>query len=519
MADEELRQQTGDDGPPRSIVATGDDSATERARTTGPDATPGPDATMGPEETPGPEETLGPDATADRRVRTVLADLFAAPAEPASRAGLARWASPLVQVAVVALGALVMLARVSGRPAWDSIYAEDPRIYLPQALAHPWHLLQSYGGYLQLVPRLIGQIAALLPIRHASVAFAAGGALVASACGLFAYHASAGQVRSRWLRALVGLSVVLLPVAPLEIADNGVNSIWYLLVALFWAALWRPRTRTGAAVAAVVAFAAAASSSLALVFVLLFAARAIVVPRRLREHAATAGWVLGSLLQAGVIATSHLSRFAPRDPVNLALYYAHDVLLPALGWHLSWHLRDLLGLTGATALAGGVIVVILASVLATQDRQCRVFVVTAVLTGLVLTTISSALAWGGPGQRVTPRIEHGARYSTVPILLLDAALIVAADAYTRRWWRRPRPRPRAIAAVVALVAVLAAGWVTDFRYPVRRLAGPPSDWQRTAAAWLHYCQHQPAGTITVTFRDWWSTRRLATTFSCSSLRR
>src|SRR5262249_23171198 len=325
---------------------------------------------------------------------------------------------------------------------------------------------------LQLVPRLIGQVAALVPIRDASVALAVGGALVASACGLFAYHASAGQVSSRWLRALLGLSVVLLPVAQLEIADNGVNSIWYLLVALFWAALWRPRTRTGAAIAAVLAFAAAASTSLALLFAPLFVARAIVVPRRLREHAATAGWGLGCLLEALAVLTSHVSRLTPHNPLDAVLYYAHEVLLPALGWHLSWHLREVLGLTGATVLVGGLIAVVLAAVVATQDRRCKVFVVTAVATGLLFTAFTSAFAspfaWGGPGQRVAIRMEHGARYSTVPILLLDAALIVAADAYARRWW----PRPKAIVAVAALVAVLAAGWATDFRYPVRRYAGP-----------------------------------------------
>jgi hypothetical protein len=449
-------------------------------------------------------------------VHAVLTDLFPAPAEPAPRAALARWAFLLVQVAVVALGAVVMLARMGGRPAWDSVWAEDPGIYLPWALAHPWHLLQSYGGYLQLVPRFIGQAAALLPIRHASAAFAVGGALVASACGLFAYHASAGHVSSRWLRALLGLSVVLLPVAQLEILDNGVNSIWYLLYALFWAALWRPRTRAGATAAAIVAFAAAASTSLALLYAPLFGVRAIVVPRRLREHPATAGWALGCLLQVLAILTSHLSRLLkPRNPVNAVLYYLHDVLLPALGWHLSWQLRDTAGLTGATALAGGFIVVVLAFVLATQARPCRVFVVAAVATGLLFTVVTSALAWGGPGQRVTISVEHGARYSTVPILLLDAALIVAADAYARRWW----PRPRAIAAVAALVAVLAAGWATDFRYPVRRLSGPATEWALTADQWLRYCQHRPAGTITVTFRDWWGTAPLATTFSCSSLRR
>lgn len=447
--------------------------------------------------------------------RAVLADLFPAPAEPAPRAGLARWAFPLGQVAVVLLGALVMLARLGGRPAWDGVYAEDPGVYLPAALAHPWHLLQSYGGYLQLVPRLIGQIAALLPIRYASVVFAVGGAVVASGCGLFAYHASAGHVSSRWLRVLLGLSVLLLPVAQLEIADNGVNSIWYLLVALFWAALWRPRTAAGVVVAAVVAFAAAASSSLAILFVPLFAARAVVVPRHLREHAATVGWALGCLLQVLVILTSHLSRLAPHDPVNAVLYYAHEVLLPALGWHLSWHLRDLAGLTGATVLAGGFIVVVLAAVLATQARRCRVFVVAAVATGLVFTAVSSAFAWGGPGQPVAIAVEHGARYSTVPILLLDAALIVAADAYACRWW----PRPRAIAAVAALIAVLAVGWATDFRYPVRHFDGRASAWAPTAGAWLRYCQHRPAGTITVTFPDWWGTGQLATTFSCASLHR
>ena len=455
-----------------------------------------------------------PPATS-RGARAVLADLFGEPPEPVPRARVARWASPLLQVAAVAVGALVMLARVGGRPTWQSVYAEDPGVYLPGALAHPWQLLQSYGGYLQLVPRMIGQVAALVPIRDASAAFALGGALVASGCALFTYHASAWQVGSRWLRALLGLSVLLLPVAQLEIADNGVNTIWYLLATLFWAALWRPRGKAGATAAAVVAFAAAASSSLGLLYAPLFALRVLVLPRRPREHAATIGWALGSLLQILIIATSHLSRLAPRNPVNAVLYYAHEVLLPALGWHLSWQLRDLAGTSGATAIAGGLLVVVLAVVVATQPGRCRVFVIAAVATGLLFTVVTASLAWGGPDQRVRLTVEHGARYSTVPILLLDAALIVAADACARRWW----PRPRAVVAAAVLAAVLAAGWATDFRYPVRRLTGSASHWSVTADRWLRYCRHSPGGTITVTFRDWWGSGKLATTFPCSSLRR
>jgi hypothetical protein len=144
-------------------------------------------------------------------------------------------------------------------------------------------------------------------------------------------------------------------------------------------------------------------------------------------------------------------------------------------------------------------------------------VLTAVATGLVFVAVTSALAWGGPGLRVMVTVEHGGRYSTVPILLLDAALIVAADTYASRWW----PRPRAVVAVAALVAVLAAGWVTDFRYPVRHFAGPASSWAVTADKWLHHCRLDPAGKIRVTFYNWWGAgpAKLVTTFSCTSLHR
>ena len=55
------------------------------------------------------------------RVRAMLTDLFPAPGEATSRAALVRWGFVFLQVVVVGVGAVAMLARLGGRPAWESV--------------------------------------------------------------------------------------------------------------------------------------------------------------------------------------------------------------------------------------------------------------------------------------------------------------------------------------------------------------------------------------------------------------
>jgi hypothetical protein len=141
-----------------------------------------------------------------------------------------------------------------------------------------------------------------------------------------------------------------------------------------------------------VAFATVASSPLALLFAPLLAARAIVVPHRIRENAVTVGWAIGCLLQVPFIMASHVSRTAHAAPANSVTYLARDVIRPALGWHLAWQLRAAFGPDGATLIVGGLLAVILGLAVATQARQCRVFVVTAVATGLVFTFVAATLS-------------------------------------------------------------------------------------------------------------------------------
>jgi len=416
----------------------------------------------------------------------------------------------------------VLLLRTAQVAAWNCVYAEDYGVYLIGALQHPWQVFVAYNGYYQLVPRLIGQAASMVPLTDAAVVFAVAGGAIAAACALFTYHASAGHVRSRLLRALLGVALVLLPVAPLEIAGNGVNTPWYMMAALFWAVIWRPTSRAGMSVAALVAFATAASLPVAIIYAPLLVVRAIALPR-LREHAVTAGWLAGLIVQVPAVVASyanHTQRVGSLAPLGKDVaYYLHTVVLRAVGWHLSWHLESIAGQNGATLIIGAFLVLVLGWAVITQGRQVRVFVVVAVLGGFVYTVFAAAITsyvvYESPVLS-SFSFEPGSRYSVVPIFLLDAAAIVAVDAFMRRGALAPvgldSIRPQAVCAVTVLGLVLALGWITDFRYVTQRTTNGP--WLPIAQNMLTSCEHSSTGTITVP--AWFHSDA---TLSCSSLHR
>ena len=250
----------------------------------------------------------------------------------AARSGGRRALYIAIQVAAVCIGTVVLLLRIPRIPAWDSLYAEDQGVYLFDALAHPWHLLVPYGGYEELMPRFVGQLISYLPLVDVAVPFAVVAAGIAALCALFIYHALDGWVRSPWLRALAGTALILLPLAPIEPADSMVGAPWYALTALFFALLWRPKSWAGMTAAALVAFAAASSEILALIYAPLVLARVVALPRW-REHAVTAVWLAGLLVQAPVVLESYAQRTQrlgrSAKPVQALGFYFHNVALRA----------------------------------------------------------------------------------------------------------------------------------------------------------------------------------------------
>jgi hypothetical protein len=449
---------------------------------------------------------------AGQQVRGVLDGLFRITAEAAPRSLSGRLAGAALQVAAVALGACLLLLRIPGLPSWDSLYLDDYGTFFVRALEHPWQLFSPQHGYVQVVPHVIAQLATYVPLSRVSVLFAVSGAVIAAACGLYVFHASAGHIQSVALRALLGAAIVLLPIAPLEIADNALGAPWYMLLALFWGVLWRPRTLAGTTVTAVLAFATAASTTIAVLYAPLLALRLFAL-RRPREHAVTAGWLAGCLVQLPVVLSSYSGGRSPLDNASASgmslSFYAHDVVLPSLGWHLSWWLQSFAGRDGATAIVGAVLAVVFGLILIAQPGN-RAIATTVLLTGFGITVFSTTLvSYASTSPAVNPNREFGARYTALPIFLIEAGIIVGAD-YALRQRRRRRRESTAPAAgrraltlltataVVALVTVMVVSWIPDFRYQnAIRIDYTTGPWRAIVAMWHRDCAISRTGEIDV----------------------
>ncbi len=212
---------------------------------------------------------------------------------------------------------VLALARQSGLPATGTLWAEDGVIFYSQAVAHSvlHTLVASYNGYGQLVPRLAVQLTGLGPLRDVPTTVALSGAVGLALVSCLVFHMARGLITSPALRALLVASMVLLPLAVVEMLDNLVNLPWWIFFAAFWALLWRPSGPGGRAVAAVVCLLAAASEPLVGLLMPLALVRAVALPRW-RENAASVGLAFGLVYQLAVVLGAHGERSFSRTGVT-----------------------------------------------------------------------------------------------------------------------------------------------------------------------------------------------------------
>jgi hypothetical protein len=277
---------------------------------------------------------------------------------------------------------------------------------------------------------------------------------------------------------------------------------------------------------ALIAFAASSSEILAVVYAPLALARLAALPRW-REHAVTAGWLAGLLVQVPVVLqtyTQHTQRLTNLATPGQALgFYFHNVALRTIGWRVSLQLVKVAGLNGATVIVCAIGVAIFGWALVIGSRQTRVFVAVALIMGFAEAVFAATLVPYVITQQFLFDFEGGSRYSAMPIMAMTAAAAVAVDAYLRRPGRVPAAgggdklrlavvAPRSLVAVVALAGVLAVGWVSDYRYLTERIAW--GHWEPRAEQLLTTCKHAASGTITT-----WTWGGGTITIPCSQLRK
>jgi hypothetical protein len=194
------------------------------------------------------------------------------------------------------------------------------------------------------------------------------------------------------------------------------------------------------AAAAAIGFVTAASTSIAIVFAPLLAIRLFAL-RRPRDHAVTAGWLVGCLVQVPFLiqfAVSGGHRIPGNETLpykqnnrlgNSLAFYFHDVILRSVGWHPSWWIESRTSQAQATLIVAVALAAVLGVIMARQ-HQARPFIIAALVTGFGYTIFAVIL---DPWAAVTATVDNeiAARYTALPTFLIVAALIAGTDCALR----------------------------------------------------------------------------------------
>lgn len=393
------------------------------------------------------------------RIRTLFPD-------PPARAVTCRGVA-LGVLAVIA-GAALGLTRTNGPGALDSVWAEDGKNFLTDALNRtPFDAVTTpFNGYFHLLPRLLAEVAAAFPVGWAAAVMSTSAALVAALLAVLVYLAAGAHLTGPIPRLLVAAPLVVAPVGQGGLGGTGgsvINNLatvqFPLLYAVFWVLLWVPASRTGRFLAVTVVLVTALSSPLAVVFVPLAALRLYA------RRDPTGWWLLGglgvgALVQFGGLALGLTTRsqigHTRLDPVWIGLEYGRWLTPNAvLGEHwfavTAGHPRRRLALVAAAWL---IVAAVAVAARLGLTRPRWPLALTAVAASAAMLAVQLATL----GSRAD-------RYLYVPGLLLIVALVAALNPPNGRGCAGAAALAKAnwpVAALGGLLIVVCAGnWQVD----------------------------------------------------------
>jgi hypothetical protein len=354
---------------------------------------------------------------------------------------------------------LLHLERQRGVPVWNSLWAEDGRVFLSGAIQNfRGTFFEPNGGYIHVVPRVIAGVVAALPVKDAALGMAVGATAVVALIAGFVYVASSEVLESRTARLALAAAVLLVPVPGPELLANTTNLHFYLLFACFWALVWQSETAVAVGSRATVVVATALSDPLSALFLPL----AIVAPIARRSIRALV--VSGALLATLVVQFAFIWGGArPERNWGFRLGALSDIFSLRVAGGLLVGDRFLgeawadLGRTFAYGALLLVISVIAVLMLRSDPRTAAFALMSLSYAGLFFCVQLAGRGTGGMDPDLHGARLTGARYILLPFLLMTTVILALVDrAHGHRsssgwvWVRR--------AALLWLVALLAVNY-------------------------------------------------------------
>lgn len=344
------------------------------------------------------------------------------------------------------------------------MWAEDYGVILQDALRHPLlhNVVTSYAGYLQVVPRVLGQPMAWLPLSWAAPWAAVVECALVAGCSIIVWNRSGLLIRSPLARGVVTAIVPFLAQAGAEVNAALIDSHWFLDVALFWIVLAPPRTLKGQLLAGLFALTTALSDPLAVV-ALLPAAVALIRDRRLfPQLIAPLALLSGLAIQEWVHLHEATFRFSQPALRSIPDILGLRVVLNAfVGDRQLGSVYDALGVA-AVFIATALLVVVLFVLALRSSWPARVHAAVFLVGSAAFASVELILRGTGGYLTAHPFGLFPSRYFIVPIILLWSALAFLVDRDADRVGRRTRrfqtwlPGSRASGTA----AVILAGVVT-----------------------------------------------------------
>lgn len=390
------------------------------------------------------------------------------------------WEGGVILVCFLAAAVILQLFRVGPSSALNSLWAEDGPVFLGGALSHGFFtaVAMPHAEYLVVLPRLIAEVGAIVPLHDAAVAMNITAALVVALSGLAVWFASAGHIHSPYLRALLVVLTVLPPVAGETVASPA-NVAWHTTFAVFWLLLWRPGTTWGACLSALLIFTTGLSTAAVFFLIPIVLLRAVAIRDR-NDGLIVGAFGLALAIQLPVTALSNenVSTYFWTD--NIFTTFLQRVLNGSvLGIELGGSAWADWGWTFLIAIS--VAVAVFLAVLALRAPSGRLFAAIAIATSLAMffgTSYSRAL---GNSMTWPPEIYNnvGGRYALVPVLLMISTAFALLDSRRASGGR--------LLAVIATIAVLLTSVAYSFDVKAAPDRGGPK-WKTSLDAAAAQCE-------------------------------